>query len=87
MTDKLRKDLNLQEVSRVLLNADRIMTEKLESDTVLLVTLADEMAERATMFEGQGYKSFLDARENFVTTLHKLNSEYKEFMSVVKSKA
>ena len=86
MPNKLNDNLSLQEISKTLSNVDRVLTERLEADTNMLVTLADEMAERATTFGGHGYKSFLEARENFIATIHKIKCEHKEFMCVLKCK-
>ncbi len=42
-----------------------------EDSVVVLMNLADEMAAAATTFNGQGYASFLSARETFKDTLQK----------------
>ena len=41
----------------------------------LLLALADSMASAATTFSGQGYQSFLQARDEFKETLHNTLSD------------
>jgi hypothetical protein len=45
--------------------------ESIADNVVMLMQLADEMAAAATTFSGQGYSSFLQARETFKDTLEK----------------
>lgn len=48
-----------------------ILNQQADETGLLLLNLADEMAAAATTFSGQGYGSFLQAREEFKTVLFK----------------
>jgi hypothetical protein len=52
------------------------MTQQANLETEqLLLALADNMASAATTFSGQGYQSFLQARDEFKETLHNTLSD------------
>lgn len=36
------------------------------------MSLADDMAQAATVFQGQGYETFIKARETFKVSLHEI---------------
>lgn len=74
----------VNEVNNMLTEVDNILCKKIETDFNQLIELADEMAERATKFEGQGYKSFLDSRNNLVSALTSLSKDYKKMVCVLK---
>lgn len=42
-----------------------------------LLTSADNLAEAATSFAGQGYKMFIEARQSFIDLLHKFIEEHE----------
>lgn len=55
------------------------MTNKDDTETeALLLSLADNMASAATTFNAHGYDSFIQARENFKDTLHKILDKTRE---------
>lgn len=74
----------VNQVNSMLTEVDNILCKKIESDFLHLIELADEMAENATKFEGQGYKSFLDSRNNLVSALTSLSKDYKNLVCVLK---
>jgi superoxide dismutase len=74
----------VKQVNGMLTEVDNILCKKIESDFSHLIELADEMAENATKFEGQGYKSFLDSRNNLVSALTTLSKDYKKLVCVLK---
>lgn len=79
----------VSDVKELIANLSKIdydLSQKIKSDSGVLIRLADEMAESATNFNGQGYKSFLDSREKFVQTLCTMNKDYTELMSVLRCK-
>lgn len=39
---------------------------------LILMTLADDMAQAATVFQGQGYETFIKARDTFKECLHEI---------------
>jgi hypothetical protein len=47
--------------------------EKIQKEKENLLDLADDMAEAATDFKGQGYRLFLAARERFKEYLNNLS--------------
>lgn len=71
-------------VNSMLTEVDAVLCKKIETDFNQLIELADEMAERATKFEGQGYKSFLESRNNLVSALTSLSKDYKKLVCVLK---
>jgi hypothetical protein len=46
-------------------------------DELTLMYLADSMASAATSFSAHGYDSFIQAREQFKDTLHKILTDTK----------
>ena len=74
----------VKQVNGMLTEVDNILCKKIESDFSHLIELADEMAENATKFEGQGYKMFLDSRNNLVSALTDLSKDYKKLVCVLK---
>jgi len=42
-----------------------------------IIFLADNMAEAATTFAGHGYQQFLQARTDFLDTIHKFVEEHQ----------
>lgn len=74
----------VDQVNNLLTEVDVTLCNKIENDHALLIELADEMAERATKFEGQGYKSFLDSRAKFVSTLESICKDYKKLICILK---
>lgn len=55
---------------------DAILTKKIHDDTEMIMQLADNLAESATMIHGQGYGVFMHAREEFFTTLKEIAIDY-----------
>jgi len=49
-----------------------------EDDEHTLMYLADSMASAATSFSAHGYDTFIQAREQFKDTLHKILTDTKE---------
>jgi hypothetical protein len=49
-----------------------------DDDELTLMYLADSMASAATSFSAHGYDSFIQAREQFKDTLHKILLDTKE---------
>ena len=50
--------------------------KQMADDTEELIDLADAMAEAATNVQGQGYTSFIQARDNFVSSIKAKNQQY-----------
>jgi hypothetical protein len=48
-----------------------------DEDELTLMYLADSMASAATSFSAHGYDSFIQAREQFKDTLHKILADTK----------
>jgi hypothetical protein len=48
-----------------------------DDDELTLMYLADSMASAATSFSAHGYDSFIQAREQFKDTLHKILADTK----------
>jgi hypothetical protein len=49
-----------------------------DDDELTLMYLADSMASAATSFSAHGYDTFIQAREQFKDTLHKILLDTKE---------
>lgn len=77
-------NIDVTKVSNMLTEVDMILCRKIESDCSLLIKLADDMAESATKFEGQGYKIFLESRNSFVSVLEDMSKEYKNLVCLLK---
>lgn len=52
--------------------------QQLAIDGAEIMDLADDMAEAATQFNGQGYDAFLSAREMFKVSLDKLFNKLRD---------
>jgi superoxide dismutase len=57
------------------------IVDQIENDTQTLQTLADNMAECASNMQGQGYSSFINARENFLSELQRIKGNYLSFVN------
>lgn len=56
--------------------------EQIRGDTIVLRTLADNMAECATNIRGQGYTTFLSSRDTFLKSLDNMLKDYVSYLSV-----
>lgn len=74
---------DIDQISKILHQVDDAISNKLKADSQILIELADEMAESATAFSGQGYACFLKSREKFINTLTRINKEYQELLTLV----
>ena len=54
------------------------IAKKMKDDTDELIRLADAMAEAATSVQGQGYSAFINAREQFLTTIRSMHEDYSQ---------
>ena len=54
------------------------IAQKMREDTDELIRLADAMAEAATCVQGQGYGAFINAREQFLTTIRNMHEDYSQ---------
>ena len=54
------------------------IANKMQQDTNELIRLADAMAEAATNVQGHGYSVFINAREEFLSTIHAMNKDYSQ---------
>lgn len=54
--------------------------DKLYDDKIHIKLMADDMAEAATNIQGQGYLSFVNAREKFLSEVDRIVEEYSLFM-------
>ena len=52
------------------------LVKQLREDTDLLATKAETMAECATNIKGQGYSSFMTARDDFIKYLNDFRENY-----------
>ena len=77
-------DIDISSITKTLLEVDVAVQNKIKHNRDTLVNLADEMAECATTFKGQGYTGFLKSRDKFVGVLDEINSEYKELFKVIR---
>lgn len=68
--------MGLQELRAKQEQLQNQMLKQIKEDSILLRVLADNMAECATNIQGQGYATFLQARENFLTELDRLYDDY-----------
>ena len=59
---------------------NNLIIDKLEQDKVHLKIMADNMAEAATNIQGQGYGSFVNARESFLSEIDRVVEEYSVFI-------
>jgi hypothetical protein len=83
----MNSGIDLQNIATTMSKLNYDLSQKMQSDNEALIELADEMAERATTFGGQGYKAFLESRERFTSALHRINDEYRELIYLTNSKS
>ena len=57
----MNSGIDLQNIATTMSKLNYDLSQKMKSDNEALIELADEMAERATTFGGQGYKAFLES--------------------------
>lgn len=64
---------------------NNLIIDQLEQDKVHLKIMADNMAEAATNIQGQGYGSFVNARETFLSEIDRIVEEYAVFICSAQS--
>lgn len=57
------------------------LLNQINDDSANLMVLADNMAECATNMQGQGYLTFIAARENFLREVSRLREEYSSLVT------
>lgn len=69
-------NVSVQDLVSKQVELDAILTQKIHDDTEMIMQLADNLAESATMIQGQGYGVFVRAREQFFATLKEIGTNY-----------
>ena len=82
--DNQHQEVNIEVISKVLSEVDDAVQHKIKCNRNILVCLADEMAESATTFRGQGYSVFLKSRDKFVEALDTMNKEYQDLLKLIR---